>query len=124
MFRGRPQQHTVAGLFSDNDTLANDLYAAGEKTGEHLWRMPLNESHIEAMKGDLGDLRNLSKLPRGHAGSITGAAFIKAFVDGIPWAHLDIAGTAFNEREERGETPKYATGYGVRLLLCYLMGKQ
>jgi leucyl aminopeptidase len=116
---------TMAGLFCDNDTLAENLLQASDACSEHLWRMPLNESHIEAMKGDLADLRNLSKLPRGHAGSITGAAFIKSFVEkATPFAHLDIAGTAFNEREERGEVPKYATGFGVRLLMAYLTRKR
>jgi leucyl aminopeptidase len=112
---------TIAGLFSNNDTLAEALLKSGEKTGERLWRMPLCDEHRESMKSDIADLRNLSKLPRGHAGSITGAAFIEAFAEGLPWAHLDIAGTAFNEGEARGEIPKFGTGFGVRLLLDFLL---
>ncbi len=110
-----------AGVFSNNDKLAQNLAEAGANTAEKLWRMPLTKDHIEAMKGDISDLRNLSKLPPRHAGSSTAAAFLNSFIeDDLPWAHLDIAGTAFNEREARGEIPKYATGFGVRLLLNYL----
>jgi leucyl aminopeptidase len=112
---------TVAGLVANSDELAARLFEAGEKTGERLWRLPLYEEHSESMKSDLADLRNTSKMKRGFAGSITGAAFLKEFVGrGIRWAHLDIAGTAYNESEARGEVPKYGTGYGVRLLWEYL----
>lgn len=111
-----------AGLFSNNDNLSKNLLNSGENTAEKLWRMPLNKSHIDAMKGDISDLRNLSKLPPRHAGSSTAAAFLNSFIeDELPWAHLDIAGTAFNERDARGEIPKYATGFGVRLLINYLL---
>lgn len=110
-----------AGIFSNNDKLAENLTKAGVKTAEKLWRMPLTKDHIDAMKGDISDLRNLSKLPPRHAGSSTAAAFLNSFIENeLPWAHLDIAGTAFNERDARGEIPKYATGFGVRLLVNYL----
>lgn len=111
---------TVAGLFSNDDALAKALYESGEATGERLWRLPVYEEFSEVMKSDLADLRNTAKLKKGYASSITGAAFLQEFVRDIPWAHLDIAGTAFNEREERGEVPKLATGFGVRLLIDYL----
>ncbi|MBD3391261.1 MAG: aminopeptidase [Chitinivibrionales bacterium] len=112
---------TVAGLFANSDALAQSLYHAGEKTGERLWRLPLYEEHSESMKSDHADLRNTSKLKRGYAGSITAAAFLKEFVGKkVSWAHIDIAGTAFNEGEARGEVPKYGTGFGVRLLWEYL----
>lgn len=112
-----------AGLFSNNDKLAENLYKAGGNTAEKLWRMPLTKDHIDAMKGDISDLSNLSKLPPRHAGSSTAAAFLNSFIENdLPWAHLDIAGTAFNDREARGEIPKYATGFGVRLLINYLIG--
>ncbi len=112
----------VAALFSNNDTLASDLFNAGEQTGERLWRLPLYKEFCDSVKGELGDLRNVSKLKKGYASSITGAAFIKEFVnDYIPWAHIDIAGTAFNEGTPRGEIPQFATGFGVRLLIDYLL---
>lgn len=112
----------VAALFSNNDALANDLFTAGEKTGERLWRFPLYKEFCDAVKGDLGDLRNVSKLKKGYASSIMGAAFIKEFINNdTPWAHIDIAGTAYNEGSSRGEIPQFATGFGIRLLIDYLL---
>ena len=110
----------VAGLFTNNDDLAASLFNAGEKTGERLWRMPVYSQYSDALKGDLGDLRNIAKFKKGVASSITGAAFIKEFSGETPWAHLDIAGTAFNEGAARGEIPQFATGFGVRLLAEFL----
>jgi leucyl aminopeptidase len=112
----------VAGLFTNNDTLASALFTSGEITGERVWRLPLYKEYCESIKGEFGDIRNVSKLKKGHASSITGAAFIKEFVkDDIAWAHIDIAGTAFNEGSARGDVPTNATGYGVRLLINYLL---
>jgi leucyl aminopeptidase len=114
----------VAALFSNDDKLANDLFIAGERTGERMWRLPLYKEYCESVKGEMGDLRNVSKLKKGYASSITGAAFIKEFVNNnTPWAHLDIAGTAYNEGQSHGEVPMYATGFGVRLLLDYLLAE-
>lgn len=110
----------VAGLFSNDDTIAERLFYAGEQTGERLWRFPLYEEYCDSIKGDIGDLRNLSKFKKGYASSIIGAAFIKEFIGDTPWGHIDIAGTAFNEGSSSGITPQYATGFGVRLLLSYL----
>jgi leucyl aminopeptidase len=110
----------VAGLFSNDDALADALFASGEKTGERLWRFPMYQEFRDSVKGDLADLRNTSKLKKGYASSITGAAFIQEFVGDTPWAHLDIAGTAFNEGGARGEIPQFATGFGVRLLVDFL----
>lgn len=110
----------VAGLFSNNDRLAGQIFSSGERTGERLWRFPLYKEYGESMKSDFADLRNLSKFKKGYAGSITGAAFIQEFVEGLPWVHLDIAGTAWNENGARGEVPQYATGFGVRLLMDFL----
>ncbi len=110
----------VAGLFSNNDELASQLFTAGEKTGERLWRFPLYKEYGDSLKGELGDLRNISKFKKGVASSITGAAFIKEFVGETPWAHIDIAGTAYNENAPRGEIPQFGTGFGVRLIMEYL----
>lgn len=106
-----------AGIVSNNDKLCNGLLKSADKTHERLWRLPLYDEHKNAMKGDLADLRNLSTLD--GAGSITAAAFLEAFTQNTPWAHLDIAGTAFTNKPN-GYTPKNATGYGVRLLVDYL----
>jgi len=114
----------VAALFSNNDRLAGQLFNAGEKTGERVWRLPLYKEYCDAIKGDTGDIRNVSKLKKGYASSITGAAFIKEFVnEGTIWAHIDIAGTAYIESASRGEIPMNATGYGVRLIIEYLLSK-
>jgi leucyl aminopeptidase len=114
----------VAGLFSNDDALADALFASGEKTGERLWRFPLYQEFRDSMKGDLADLRNTSKFKKGYASSITGAAFIQEFVGETPWAHLDIAGTGFNEGGARGEIPQYGTGFGVRLLVDFIKAAQ
>ncbi len=106
-----------AGLLSNNDALADQLYQAGERTGERLWRLPLDEEYSKNMKGEDADLKN-SGGREGHA--ILGGAFLKAFVaDDIPWAHLDIAGVADTDKE-LPYSPKGATGFGVRLLINYL----
>jgi leucyl aminopeptidase len=113
----------VAGLFSTSDPLADALFASGEATGERLWRFPLYQEYRDSLKGDFSDLRNLSKFKKGYASSITGAAFIQEFIGNVPWAHLDIAGTAWNEGGARGEVPPNATGFGVRLLVDFLTRK-
>lgn len=113
----------VAGLFSNDDDLAQSLFDAGESSGERLWRMPLYQEYSDSIKGEISDIRNLSKFKRGHGGSIVGAAFIKEFVGDVPWAHIDIAGTSWNEGGAKGEIPQYATGFGVRLLLEHFLGE-
>lgn len=107
----------AAGLFSNNEKLAAELLTAARKTNERLWRMPLYPEYAEAMKSDLADLRNTSTFKRGHASPGTGAAFIGQFLENTPWAHVDMAGVAYNQSKPRGEIPKFATGYGVRLLV-------
>lgn len=103
-----------AGLFSRDDTLARDLLSAGMATGEELWRMPLHKNHLEDMKSDIADIKNV--VEGGGPGASLGATFIGFFVDKeTPWAHLDIAGV--NWADKAGPvTPKGASGWGVRLL--------
>ena len=113
---------TVAGLFSNNKDLSDALFNSGERVGERLWPFPLYEDYSETLKSDIADLRNVSKKKKGWASSITGAAFIREFVGDTPWAHIDIAGTAFNEEGAADETPLGATGFGLRLLVDYLTG--
>jgi leucyl aminopeptidase len=112
---------TMAAVIANDTALSQALIAAGERTGERLWPLPLEEEHTELMKSNLADLRNTSKGKKGHASTITAGAFLQEFVEKIPWAHLDIAGTAFNQGEARGEIPRYGTGFGVRLLVDYLL---
>jgi leucyl aminopeptidase len=102
-----------AGLFSNNDELAERLTAAGKAVGEQLWRMPLNEAFDRAIDSDVADMKNITG--DRMAGSSIGGVFLQRFVNGVPWAHLDIAGMAWSKRDA-ATVPKGATGYGVRLL--------
>jgi leucyl aminopeptidase len=104
--------HEHAGLFSNDDTLASRIEAAGRATGETAWRMPLGEAYDKQIKSDIADMKNVGGRP---GGSITAAQFIQRFVQGKPWAHLDIAGTAWSGKDTP-TAPKGATAYGVRLL--------
>ncbi len=104
---------TYAAVISNDDELAGELSAAGEETGELVWRLPLHPEYAEMMKGTVADLSNLAK--KREAGSITAASFLREFVDDTPWAHVDIAGTAWNVN--RAYTGKGGSGYGVRLLV-------
>jgi leucyl aminopeptidase len=113
---------TIAGMFSNNDKLAESLFESGEKTGEHLWRMPIKDEHREAIKSDIADILNTSTIKR-SASSITAATFLEYFTEETPWCHLDIAGTSWNENSAKGVNPKYATGFGVRLLWDFLNKK-
>ncbi len=104
---------TYAGLISNDDAFAAKVAAAGQRSGEIAWRLPLHEEYDELIKGKYGDLDNA---PEGRkAGTITGAAFLSHFVGDTPWAHLDIAGSAWDLG--RVYAPKGASGYGVRLLV-------
>ncbi len=102
----------IAGLFSNNDELAERLLAAGKAEGEELWRMPMGERFDKMIDSPIADMKNIGGQ---FAGSTTAAQFIQRFVNKVPWAHLDIAGTAWFE-EARNSTPKGASGFGVRLL--------
>ncbi|MBV8888317.1 MAG: leucyl aminopeptidase [Alphaproteobacteria bacterium] len=102
-----------AGLFSNNDELADRLIAAGKASGERLWRMPLGDSYDRQIDSDAADVKNIGGGRAG--GSIIGAQFLQRFVNGVPWAHLDIAGVAWSKKDAP-TVPKGATGFGVRLL--------
>jgi leucyl aminopeptidase len=107
----------ASGLMSSSDELANALCQAGESTHERLWRMPLYEEYHEKLKSDVADLKSWNGR---SASSSVAAIFLQDFVDkNIPWAHLDIAGTAY-VMEAKKYLPKYATGVGVRLLVEFL----
>lgn len=106
-----------AGLFSNDDELAEKLLAGGERTGERLWRLPLWPVYREQIAGTDADLKNVGGRP---GGAITAAMFLKEFVgEKTPWAHLDIAGVA-NISKPQPTCPAGATGFGVRLLVDYL----
>jgi leucyl aminopeptidase len=104
---------TYAGLIANDDDLASALEGAGEETGELVWRLPLHPEYKALMKGTVADLSNLGS--KREAGTITAASFLEEFVGDTPWAHVDIAGTAWDVGREY--TGKDASGYGVRLLV-------
>lgn len=112
--------YSAAGLFTNNDQLAHELYESGQQSGEKLWRLPLWDDYKEDVNSDVADVKNFHGKPIG--GAIVAAKFLEVFVEEhTRWAHLDIAGTAFGDSELG--TMKSATGYGVRLLLCWLQGR-
>ena len=109
--------HEFAGIFTKDDKLAQQLQTAGETSGDKLWRMPLTQAHDEMIKSDIADMQNIGGK---GAGSSTAAAFLGRFVkDGVSWAHLDIAGMAWNTKD-KPTCPKGGSGYGVRLLDEYV----
>jgi leucyl aminopeptidase len=105
--------HDNAGLFANNDELADRLIAAGKAVGEPLWRLPLGDTYDRAIDSDAADVKNIAG--DRAAGSIIGAQFVQRFVNNVPWAHLDIAGVAWSKKDAP-TVPKGATAFGVRLL--------
>jgi leucyl aminopeptidase len=104
--------HEYAGFFSNDEELAQNLHAAGQSTGEKAWRMPLDEAYDKLLKSDIADMKHVGPRP---GGAISAAQFLQRFVNGKPWAHLDIAGMAWSSKDAP-TVPKGATAYGVRLL--------
>ncbi len=102
-----------AGLFSNDDKVAESLARAGEEVGEIMWRLPLGEDYDGMINTDVADMKNISD--GREAGSITAAQFLQRFVNDVPWAHLDIAGSAWCKKP-LATVPAGATAYGVRLL--------
>nr|WP_294846228.1 leucyl aminopeptidase [uncultured Sphingomonas sp.] len=109
--------HEYAGIFSNSDALAKNLLKAADESGDLLWRQPLGEAYDRLIDSPIADMKNVG--PR-EAGSITAAQFLQRFVDeGVAWAHLDIAGMAWSDKD-KPTYAKGATGYGVRLLDQYI----
>jgi leucyl aminopeptidase len=104
----------VAGLFSNNDELSQNLLEASKAEAEPLWRMPMPAQYDRNIDSPIADMKNVGARP---GGAITAALFIQRFIDGgLPWAHLDIAGTAWRKNGAVPTSPEGATGFGVRLL--------
>jgi leucyl aminopeptidase len=104
--------HERAGLFSNDDALSDAITKAGDATGERVWRMPLGPEYDKIIDSKFADVKNSGGR---YGGSITAAQFLQRFVNGVPWAHLDIAGTGM-----AGSTTdinrSWGPGWGVRLL--------
>ena len=107
----------IAGLWSPDDAIAAQLLQAAEQAGEKLWQMPMEEKYFEGLKSPIADMKNTG--PRA-GGAITAALFLKQFVKETPWAHLDIAGPVWTDKEN-GYNSAGATGYGVRTLVNWVL---
>jgi leucyl aminopeptidase len=107
----------IAGLFSPDDALAAQVEKAAEASGEKFWRLPMEEKYFEGLKSGIADMKNTGPRP---GGSITAALFLKQFVKETPWAHLDIAGPVWTEKEN-GYNGSGATGFGVRTLVNWVL---
>ncbi|YAF97919.1 MAG: leucyl aminopeptidase [Nodularia sp. CChRGM 3473] len=109
----------IAGLYTPDDAVASQLEQAAETAGEKMWRMPMEEKYFEGLKSGIADMKNTGPRP---GGSITAALFLKQFVKNTPWAHLDIAGPVWADKENGYNSPG-ATGYGVRSLVNWVLGE-
>ncbi|WP_323847052.1 leucyl aminopeptidase [Microbulbifer magnicolonia] len=105
----------ATGLYANDDELAKELLAAGERTGDRAWHMPLWDEYQSSLDSNFADLQNIGGR---EAGSVTAACFLSRFAEDYTWAHLDIAGSAWNSGANKG-----ATGRPVPLLMEYLLGK-
>jgi leucyl aminopeptidase len=103
--------HTATGVMGTDEALIEQIRAAGERAGERVWPLPLWDDYRDLIKSDIADMKNSGGRP---AGSISAAWFLREFADGFPWAHLDIAGTAYSDRDDPTRV-KGPTGLGVRL---------
>jgi leucyl aminopeptidase len=103
-----------AGVFSNNDQLVQRIQAAGRYTGERVWQLPLDPFYDRMIKSKIADMKNIGG---GNSGAITAAQFLLRFIEkGTVWAHLDIAGVAWQDGEQKPTIPSWGTGWGVRLL--------
>jgi leucyl aminopeptidase len=110
----------VAAVIGTNKKFIDELHQVSDRTGEKIWELPLYEEFNEQIKSSIADIKNIGGRP---GGAITAAAFLSNFTRGIPWIHIDIAGTAWTQEGtfERSYNPKGATGFGIRTLVKLLM---
>ncbi len=109
-----------AAMYTRDETLAAQLFAIGCASGDRVWHMPLIDDYQDALRSDIADLNHTANKGKYSAGSVTAALFLEKFVGNRRWVHLDIAGTARSETDA-GENPKGGTGFGVRLLVDWIM---
>jgi leucyl aminopeptidase len=111
--------HTATGVMGTDERLIEEIRQAGERAGERVWPLPLWDEYHDLIKSDIADMKNSGGRP---AGSISAAWFLREFVDGFPWAHLDIAGTAYSDRDDPTRV-KGPTGVGVRLFSEFVLAR-
>jgi leucyl aminopeptidase len=104
----------IAGLFGNDPALIRQVEAAAAATGELVWQLPLHQPYREILASDVADLRNCG--PIGKPDALAAALYLSEFVGGVPWAHIDICGTAWNEKEQLWRRAG-CSGFGARLLL-------
>jgi len=109
--------NNIAGLWTPEDSLAEELTQASQQAGEKFWRMPLEEKYFEGLKSPIADMKNTGPRP---GGSITAALFLQQYIEKTPWAHLDVAGPVWTEKEN-GYLNVGATGFAVRTLVNWVM---
>jgi leucyl aminopeptidase len=109
----------ASGLMGNDDDLISEIQTAGEAAGERAWHLPLFKEYTEQIKGNTADLKNSGGR---YGGALTAGAFLKEFTD-YPWAHLDIAGTAYYSKQMNAYTPRGASGTPARLLVEFLRGR-
>ena len=111
--------HTASGVFSSDDALVSEILSAGKRAGEPGWPLPLWDDYKELIKSDVADVKNSGGRP---AGAVTAALFLKEFAEGYPWAHLDIAGTAYSE-SDLVTIPKGPTGVPTGTFIEFVRGR-
>ena len=109
-----------AAMYTRDAKLAQQLYQVGDLSGDRVWHMPLVDDYADALESDVADLNHVSNKRQYSAGSVIGALYLENFVGDRKWVHLDIAGTGRSETDS-GENPKGGTGYGVRLLVDWIL---
>lgn len=108
----------IAGIMGNDKELINTLIRIGRETDELLWELPLHDEYRDDLKSEVADLRNIGR--NRVAGAIIGGLFLSEFIDSTSWVHLDIAGVVYSDKD-RELYPKGATGFGVKLLVSYIM---
>ncbi|MBL8978310.1 MAG: leucyl aminopeptidase [Gemmatimonadetes bacterium] len=111
--------HSASGLMGTDEKLMEELRQAGDRAGERVWPLPLWDEYRDLIKSDIADIKNTGGRP---AGSITAGWFLREFTEGYPWAHIDIAGTAYSDRED-GTRVKGPTGVCMRLFAEFVLGR-
>lgn len=109
-----------AAMYTRDNKLAQRLVEVGEKSGERVWHMPLIDDYVDSLESDVADLNHAADKGDYSAGSVTAALYLEHFVGDRRWIHLDIAGTARSDSDS-GENPKGGTGFGVRLLVDWIL---